>query len=343
MIVKKKIDPKQLRPHPLNVELWGDAKPDEAFIESVRKLGVLEPLRITSTGLIISGHWRHAAALVCGLVEVPVEMHTDALDDLEIRQLLIEMNRRRPQTTEQRTRAYAALKTIEEQLAKRRQVASGGAAPGKKSGSPKNGEPADKHTNEAKRKAAAKVGMSEPTAEKASVVVQEIDKAAAAGDTAKAEKLRDELNHGSVSSAHRLATNQELGPTSHDVVDELGKNVPKPLHKIFAARSTFKALLSQLRTLKSDVKSLADADGGDRIRFNTIQVDLDNARNHLRFAMPYCLCTYCDGTDKACGGCRGTGWITEAIHDQSPGQSPGPTACGSQSASAVRATHKATA
>ena len=179
-------------------------------------------------------------------------------------------------------------------------------------------------SGKAKRIAAAKVGMSEPTAEKAEEVLKEIDKAKAAGDKERAADLRETLNNESVAEAHRKATNenlvrnQETGPPVVNMLDERDEVVPRHLHGIFADRSKFKVALTQIRAIKSAMKALADAPGGSRIRFNTLQVDLDNARNHIRFAMPYTSCTYCDGHDKACGACRGQGWITESIFDQAP-------------------------
>jgi len=102
--------------------------------------------------------------------------------------------------------------------------------------------------------------------------------------------------------------------------DGLGNLLPDRLHVVFAARAEFASILNQLSSTKSRIAKLADSAGGEHIRFNTLQVDLDSVRNHLNIAMPFCLCCYCDGTDKACGGCRGTGWITEAIRDRAPKQ-----------------------
>ena len=66
---------------------------------------------------------------------------------------------------------------------------------------------------EAKAIAAAKVGLSKPTAEKAVVVVQKIDEAEAAGNTTKAAERRQELNKGSVAAPHRKVTGQADAPS----------------------------------------------------------------------------------------------------------------------------------
>jgi ParB-like chromosome segregation protein Spo0J len=56
----------KLTPHPLNVKLYGSAKPDQKLIDSIRMLGIIEPLIVTQRGQIISGHSRwQAAKIIC--------------------------------------------------------------------------------------------------------------------------------------------------------------------------------------------------------------------------------------------------------------------------------------
>ena len=54
-----------LRPHPLNDEIYGD-RADSDLVESIKTKGVLNPLLITATNFIISGHRRWAAASAAG-------------------------------------------------------------------------------------------------------------------------------------------------------------------------------------------------------------------------------------------------------------------------------------
>ena len=47
-----------LRPHPLSLAIYGDEPVDPDLAESVRELGILEPLAVLSDGAIVSGHRR---------------------------------------------------------------------------------------------------------------------------------------------------------------------------------------------------------------------------------------------------------------------------------------------
>lgn len=99
-----------LRPHPLNAEIYGDTADDE-LVSRVQMLGIIHPLLITREDVVISGHRRLDAATRLGLETVPVLVSplTDALD---IEELLIEANRQRQPSNEQRVREYRHLKAL---------------------------------------------------------------------------------------------------------------------------------------------------------------------------------------------------------------------------------------
>ncbi|MDX1945240.1 MAG: ParB/RepB/Spo0J family partition protein [Pirellulaceae bacterium] len=101
---------REVRPSPENNDLYGPVDPSD---EDVRKLsasiaehGVLEPLVVTIDGYIVSGHRRHAAALVAGLAEVPCRIlpirRRDDVDAYTV--LLREHNRQRNKTFAQKLR-----------------------------------------------------------------------------------------------------------------------------------------------------------------------------------------------------------------------------------------------
>ena len=73
-----------LRPHPLNDEIYGD-RADSDLVESIKTKGVLNPLLITATNFIISGHRRWAAASAAGLDIVPVVVF-GSQDELDIQE-----------------------------------------------------------------------------------------------------------------------------------------------------------------------------------------------------------------------------------------------------------------
>jgi ParB-like chromosome segregation protein Spo0J len=96
-----------LRPHPRNAGIYGDG-PDEAFVDSVRRNGVLTALLVTPDGLIIAGHRRWEAARLVGRDDVPVIV-MDGLDDDRVLELLVESNLQRARSNEQIGREADAL------------------------------------------------------------------------------------------------------------------------------------------------------------------------------------------------------------------------------------------
>jgi hypothetical protein len=77
--------------------------------ESVRKLGVKEPIVVTLDGFILSGHRRYAAAKLAGLAEVPVRVEpirrSDDIDAFVV--LLREYNRQRDKSLDEKLREEA--------------------------------------------------------------------------------------------------------------------------------------------------------------------------------------------------------------------------------------------
>jgi ParB-like chromosome segregation protein Spo0J len=318
------IDPKKLANHPLNAQLYGTT-PDAEFVASVKRLGVLTPIEITHSGIIISGHRRKQAAVIAELERVPVLMNKDALTDLEIRQRIIEANRQRNKTKEEIAREYAELLLVEKALAEQRMKA---------------GKPCEKNflgsgaAGKAADRAAAKVGISRPTAEKAAEVVQQIDKATAAGDTEKAAELRHELNQGTVAAAHRKATGptaanvaaQEKGKATAEILDETGQKVPQHLWAVFAARADFDAVLGLMKQVVGGVRKLANVPAGVCLPFNVFKCDHDNARNTITFARPFAVCRPCHGqgtiSGQDCKACKARGWLTKDEFGQLPKGEP---------------------
>jgi hypothetical protein len=135
----------QLAIHPFNAKVYGDEKPSQELIESMRKVGQLEPILVARVGrsrnahqplgaytyktdpvqyYILSGNRRYHAAKKLGWTEVDVRcIRGDNPTQLEIEQIIIEANRQRIKTAEQKAREFKELKRIESLLAKERQGA----------------------------------------------------------------------------------------------------------------------------------------------------------------------------------------------------------------------------
>lgn len=201
----------KLKPHPLNAEIYG-TKINNEFLDSIKTKGVLTPLLITEEGIIISGHQRYHAAQKLNLNKVPVTVF-NSTDEFDIREALVHFNRQRVKTNESIAREYQVLKEVEEERAKQRQQKAGGdrKSEGYQKSVVENFPPA---IGEGKSRdiAAAKIGVSSKTAEKASTIVKEIDSLEEKGQQEKAINLREKLNKKSVDSAFKEVTKKTKPP-----------------------------------------------------------------------------------------------------------------------------------
>jgi hypothetical protein len=100
----------RIYPSPENESLYRPVNLDDpeiiALAESIREKGILEPLVVTRDYYIVSGHRRHAAAILAGLATIPCRMlpirRRD--DTAGFVQLLREHNRQRDKSNDERLR-----------------------------------------------------------------------------------------------------------------------------------------------------------------------------------------------------------------------------------------------
>ena len=175
------VDVDALRPHELNVKIYG-ACLDAEFVKRVEASGfIYTPILITSTNVIISGHRRVAAAKELNIKKIPaVVFYSD--DELLIEESLIETNNQRVKTPEQIGREFNVLKEIESKRAKIRMEQ--GVQP-----------VAQGEQGKSRDLAAKKIGdISGVSAERAGAVVEVIDKLAKSErNKKKVEELHDLL------------------------------------------------------------------------------------------------------------------------------------------------------
>ncbi len=263
----------------------------------------------------LSGHRRRQAAKMAGLTEVPAMVIRDDVPEYLQVIMVIESNRQRDKTPEQKTRETTELAKARSIEAKARQKA------GKSSGDNlrKNFSGGDDDSKRALAQAAKETGLgSRPTAEKAIKVVEKIDELTAAGETVKAEQLREVLNTSSVSKAARLAETidepeDEAEPEPETVVDELGKELPTDLHAVFLARANLEAFMRQLSKLKGELVELCDSEEGRWIDRQHAETLLKDLRSAVKFGLPHTECGDCrrDPFKRAtCKTCKARGWIT---------------------------------
>jgi hypothetical protein len=187
---------KELRPHPLNEKVYGSPKPDRKLIESIEKVGILQPIVIDRDKRILAGHrrWEACTAIAQGRPDKDFRIPATIFggSDFQAEQLIIESNRQRVKTPEQKAREFRELKRIEAALAKERMLA------GKKV-NPKENLP-EGSKGQARDQAAEAVGMSGRTAEKLSAIVEKAD-----GGDPEARAALDAVNEDrmSVDAAYR--------------------------------------------------------------------------------------------------------------------------------------------
>jgi ParB-like chromosome segregation protein Spo0J len=194
--------------HPVNSAIYGDNF-DDALVESIKQTeGVIEPVHLVKhdggSFVCLSGHRRRQATAIAGFTTIAAMVFRGEMTAAEQVIHVIEANRKREKTVEQKARETEklsiALKDVAAERRKRKPVNS---VP--KNVTEQNSE--DKTERESIVKAAKETGIgSRPTAEKAIEVVHAIDAATEAGDTETAEELRETLNKKSVSAAHAKAT-----------------------------------------------------------------------------------------------------------------------------------------
>jgi hypothetical protein len=180
-----------LRPHPLSIKLYGNAEPDAALIDSIRQVGIQNPIIVNEDGEILSGNRRYKAYRLLheedprkfsGHLTVRLDGGVSALGD---ERAVIYNNIQRVKTKGQVAREAAALLRIEKALAAER------ASAGKK---PR----VSLHKGRATKIVGEKLGLSERTAEKAAAVAD----AAENGNVNAIDALAKlDRNEGSISAA----------------------------------------------------------------------------------------------------------------------------------------------
>ena len=141
----------------------------------------------------------------------------DPADEIEIKAAILEHNRQRDKTPEQRAREVAAMLDIEAERGRRKQ-AHGQTAPGRTLGA-SDAPSVPSGTNGRAPKSSAIVGdllgMSARQVEMAASLVKSIDDLAAVGDFKGAEQVRQTLNKAGIGPAYkevRKARGQPAGP-----------------------------------------------------------------------------------------------------------------------------------
>lgn len=330
-------DPRSLKNHLLNIELYG-THPLPEFVGSIKAHGVLAPLTISTDGTIISGHSRRAAAIVAGLEMVPCVV-SPLTDPDEIERALIESNRQREKTNEQKAREAMRLLEIEKRLAEKRRRANlrqGISVPEWETFPTRENLGENANSSRAADMAGKVVGMSGKTVTKAVEVVAKIDAAKARGDAGTAQKLTKTLNEKGVAPAFHEARetdyesncdhtdgvkSRQMEATDGDRFDRLDDR-PGESSRVAEALELgreFDSINREVRGSIRKIKALGEKSGGvwlDGNKLQEIEVKIGNGLSAFLGAKPHARCPYCGG--KGCRGCRESGYVTRMIFDSAP-------------------------
>lgn len=126
------------------------------------------------------------------------------------------------------------------------------------------------------------------------------------------------------SPAVEVAVEEPPAPASPWLIE-----VPEAVAERLANRDRFKAIVNALDHAQKLINELSLLPGGEALqrecqyketdgRPGYYNVDLKNARNAVKFSIPHAPCAYCQGRDKSCEPCRGTGYQTKASFEASP-------------------------
>jgi hypothetical protein len=108
----------RIRPHWLNDGIYGPVDPKDsdvqALAQSIRDLGLMEPLRLTCDWYLISGHRRRVACKLAGLKEVPCVVEDYDANDPRVPEQIVACNRQRVKTGDVTLREEVILSDPEE-------------------------------------------------------------------------------------------------------------------------------------------------------------------------------------------------------------------------------------
>lgn len=290
-------DPNRLTDHPINVQVYGSGEEGlEKLVGSVTK-GILQPLLITPAGEVVAGHRRKLAAIRAGLSKVPCNVLSKKYSPAEIERMVLDANIVRVKTPEMVVREAQQRMRIEAELTKK------DLAPGP-----------------TRKRVAETMGVSEKTVERGEKIANALDAAEAAGDTQKADAIRDTLNTEGFKPAADVAADLAPGPSckekpASDLRDDRGNLVPEHLRSAFIASHEIDAVNRDLCKAQSRLHAVLKTVSFEKIiPVGKFDSDLALARACLRDNRPSALCKTCGGTgshdDAPCCDCGSDGWVT---------------------------------
>lgn len=248
-IVQKNVS--ELKPHPLNEEIYGANESIDELVETMRKSGIVTTLTITDNDVIIAGHrrWKSCKQLIAEgdkrfcAVNCEVKEFDNEWEELEY---LVINNNSREKTMEQKAREAQFLIKVEKELSKTRKLST------LKQNSQKMStdvpETAHRKKGRTRDIVAKKLKMkSGQEVERAVKSIEAIDKLIETGRKDDADLIRDTLNNTSASTAADLS--------SH--IDELTEEEKQAIRdkKMSAYKAVSKYATKRVPKIKEDMST----------------------------------------------------------------------------------------
>lgn len=214
----RKMKVSELKPHPKNMEIYGQNENISDLVEKIKRSGQVHTLVVTSKGVVLAGHRRLKVCKELGIKEVDVEIRDFDTPEQEI-EYLIDNNATREKTNEQKAREAAILKQALSALAEKRKKSK--LKQNQSSDvpilAPRIEQSADTPilaerreddsiTGKTRNIVAQRVGLkSGQEVDRAIKTINKIDELREKGREEDADFLKDVMNNGSISSAENLA------------------------------------------------------------------------------------------------------------------------------------------
>jgi len=128
----------------------------------------------------------------------------------------------------------------------------------------------------------------------------------------------DRMASGEISLAEAIETVESKKPVIPKAITQNKPELSPELKKIFETRKDFEALCNSLNAIKRELYELSKEPAGRMIRYDSVSLDIKNAVETIRWAMPWRQCPYTTCTTSGCKACNGSKWVTKNIWDNIP-------------------------
>jgi len=135
----------------------------------------------------------------------------------------------------------------------------------------------------------------------------------------------DEVRDGkmSVSEATRKVAHEEVKASAPPKVvrDGAGNAVKdKAVKEALKQVEQFDHLIGLLATIKREVLELSKAPVGRALRVDHIELEIKNAIEAIKFAVPFAACPYTTCGTSGCKACAGSRWVTKDVWNNIPSE-----------------------